>query len=129
MASREDKKKLYGYQWQKIRKVHLTNNPLCRFCQEDGRITPAEVVDHIVKHDGDLSLFYDPTNLQSLCKEHHDSYKQRIESSGKDTATDINGNPLRKMKHWIRGGGSTLKLKRTKGGANLFSLISGTKKL
>jgi 5-methylcytosine-specific restriction enzyme A len=32
----------------------------------------AEVVDHIQPHRGDRALMYDPLNLQSLCKQHHD---------------------------------------------------------
>ena len=32
----------------------------------------ATIVDHIVPHKGDLALFYDQTNWQSLCKRHHD---------------------------------------------------------
>ena len=36
------------------------------------KITPATVVDHIVPHRGDKKLFWDQSNWQPLCKEHHD---------------------------------------------------------
>lgn len=40
------------------------------------------VVDHIEPHRGNLALFFDPENLQSVCKAYHDSEKQRLEKSG-----------------------------------------------
>ena len=32
----------------------------------------ARVVDHIIPHKRDMTLFWDPDNRQSLCKHHHD---------------------------------------------------------
>ena len=52
-------------------------------CLEDGRLTPANVVDHIREHKGDESLFFDSSNLQSLCAPHHNSVKQSEERTGK----------------------------------------------
>lgn len=37
------------------------------------------VVDHIRPHRGDEALFFDPANLQAVCKAWHDSVKQRQE--------------------------------------------------
>ena len=37
------------------------------------------VCDHIKPHRGDRLLFWDPENLQTLCKPCHDSTKQREE--------------------------------------------------
>ncbi|VVD63703.1 hypothetical protein PPN31114_00236 [Pandoraea pneumonica] len=37
--------------------------------------------DHIVPHRGNDLLRLDPTNIQTLCKLHHDSEKQRAERS------------------------------------------------
>jgi 5-methylcytosine-specific restriction endonuclease McrA len=48
-------------------------------CIEREIVTAAEVVDHVVPHRGDEDLFFDPRNLQSLCKHCHDSTKQRID--------------------------------------------------
>lgn len=69
--------------WQKVRRIHLAGEPLCRICADDGYITPATVVDHIKPHKGDEALFFDPANLSSLCKLHHDSVKQSEERTGK----------------------------------------------
>lgn len=48
-------------------------------CLESEAVTPAEVVDHITPHKGDESLFFDPNNLQSLCKSHHDREKKMMD--------------------------------------------------
>lgn len=41
-------------------------------CERRGHITPATVVDHIIPHEGNLELFWDENNIQSLCKSCHD---------------------------------------------------------
>ena len=69
----------YGYKWQKAREQHLQANPLCVMCRADGRVTEATVVDHIVAHRGDQSVFWDRDNWQSLCATHHSKDKQREE--------------------------------------------------
>jgi 5-methylcytosine-specific restriction protein A len=78
-----------------IRPQHLKEHPLCVFCEKIGRVTAATVVDHIKPHKGDERLFYDRRNLQSLCKQCHDSNKQAMERSGvMKFAFDENGNPI-----------------------------------
>lgn len=72
----------YTWRWQKARNTFLRENPLCVECRSEGRVTEAQVVDHIVPHRGDQKLFWDRANWQSLCKLHHDSDKQRLEKSG-----------------------------------------------
>jgi len=52
-----------------------------------GTITIATVADHIIPHKGDEVLFWDEINLQGLCKEHHDSDKQRQERGLKARVT------------------------------------------
>lgn len=74
---------LYGRRWKRVRVRHLAKEPLCRYCLEQKRLTPATVVDHIKEHKGDVSLFWDPANHQSLCDPHHNSTKQAMERSGR----------------------------------------------
>lgn len=62
----------YDRRWQWYARRFLAENPLCAECQSQGRITAAKIVDHIIPHRGDLTLFWDTTNHQSLCKECHD---------------------------------------------------------
>lgn len=72
----------YGYKWQKARERYLMDHPLCCYCQRDGIITAASVVDHIVPHKGDASLFWNEANWQPLCKPCHDSVKAKEEGRG-----------------------------------------------
>jgi 5-methylcytosine-specific restriction endonuclease McrA len=69
-------------EWKKIRFRHLHYHPYCVVCMTVGRQTVATVADHITPHRGNKVLFYDVTNIQSLCKPCHDSYKQRLETQG-----------------------------------------------
>lgn len=71
----------YGYKWQQARAGYLSKHPLCVYCEREGRATPATVVDHIQAHEGDMVLFWDSTNWQSLCATHHSRDKQREEAA------------------------------------------------
>ncbi len=62
----------YDRKWQKARLLFLKANPLCVKCKEAGVYTKATVVDHIVPHRGDKTLFWDTNNWQPLCKKCHD---------------------------------------------------------
>lgn len=73
-------KRGYGYKWQQARLVFLNANPLCVFCDREGRTTAATVVDHITPHKGDMTLFWDRANWQPLCASCHSSVKQRVEA-------------------------------------------------
>ena len=80
--------------WRRLREHQLALQPLCEFCLITEDITAAEVVDHKRKHDGNLDLFFDPSNLQSLCKHHHDSAKQMIERGKKVFTCGLDGYPI-----------------------------------
>jgi 5-methylcytosine-specific restriction protein A len=60
----------YDATWQRVRRMHLANKPLCHDCfNEGGRVTIATEVHHIIaKRDGGTNEF---ENLMSLCKSHH----------------------------------------------------------
>ncbi|EMO5258136.1 TPA: HNH endonuclease [Proteus mirabilis] len=108
------KRNVYGGRWAKVRLAFLNENPLCVMCQEQGRITAATVVDHIIPHrlreaiqSGDKALitkaqtlFWDKKNFQSLCDPHHNSTKQRMEKSGKVVGCNADGIPLDPNSHW-----------------------------
>lgn len=97
--------------WRQMRKAQLLKEPFCRFCatglcmHESKRLnatyqgkpivckTFATVADHVTPHRGDATLFWNPSNLQSLCKLCHDSIKQRIENSAKP-AIGVDGWPI-----------------------------------
>lgn len=90
----------YGSRWQKARQGYLSSHPLCEDHKKRGHIVVATVVDHIVPHKGDMELFWDRGNWQSLCKQCHDSHKQRLEKSGRETGCDLSGLPLDPRHHW-----------------------------
>lgn len=61
-------------QWtEELRPAQLLRQPWCEECAKHGRRTRATDVDHIQEHCGDLALFLDPGNLQSLCHRCHSS--------------------------------------------------------
>lgn len=69
----------YTYEWQQARKEWLQANPLCVMCHRRGLVVAANTVDHIKPHHGDMVLFWDRTNWQSLCATCHSQHKQRQE--------------------------------------------------
>lgn len=86
--------------WQRLRYHHLKKEPLCRYCQQEGKTTEAQAVDHITPHKGDNTLFHDPANLMSLCFTHHNSAKQKEEKRGQPIGCDVRGNPVAELSHW-----------------------------
>lgn len=71
------RRKVYqSTKWQDLRNAHFVANPLCYICEKMGKYITAEDVHHI-KHlenyDGlELEqIAYDPSNLISVCKQHH----------------------------------------------------------
>lgn len=69
--------------WRSLRKRFLFANPLCIMCEKEGRLELATVVDHRTPHRGDRVLFWDESNLDALCKRHHDSDAQIRDKGGK----------------------------------------------
>ena len=70
-----DVKRLYNSpRWQAMRKSQLTKEPWCVDCLSKlAKYVFATDADHIVRHNGNPKLFFDETNLQSLCHYHHSS--------------------------------------------------------
>lgn len=67
----------YGYRWQKARERYLREHPLCVYCEREGKVTAASIVDHRIPHRGDMTLFWEEGNWQSLCTRHHNSDAQK----------------------------------------------------
>jgi 5-methylcytosine-specific restriction protein A len=90
--------------WRVVREEHLRLEPFCRKCKEQGIHTLGNVVDHIKPHRGDMDLFFEKKNLQTLCGSHHSKDKQLEELRGYATGCDEQGNPL-DPRHPFYGGG------------------------
>jgi 5-methylcytosine-specific restriction endonuclease McrA len=72
----------YGSQrWRRMAKAQLAAEPLCCMCAAEGRVEAAAVADHVTPHRGNWTLFWEG-RLQSLCRHHHNSAKQREEAGG-----------------------------------------------
>ena len=79
--------------WRRLRAHQLRKNPLCEMCARQGRLEPAQVVDHVVPHEGDLDLFY-TGKLQSLCITCHDGEKRYADIRGFSDRVGADGWPL-----------------------------------
>ena len=75
--------------WQSRRAVQLMEHPLCRRCEERGRIVEASVVNHVDGHNGDFERFYFG-EVESLCKPCHDIDVQREEAAGRKAHAEAN---------------------------------------
>lgn len=100
---------LYGNEWKKARKAWLMEHPLCVECQKQGKVVPATVVDHIKPHKGDVGLFWDRGNWQSLCWSCNSRKAARDEggfgnkpSDKPSKACGADGRPTDGRHHWNR---------------------------
>ena len=66
-----DTNKRYGRAWKKIRAHYIQAHPLCEQCEQEGRLTPAEEVHHILPLANGGT--HDVNNLMALCKSCHSS--------------------------------------------------------
>jgi len=62
--------RIRGRRGVELRKRRLRNEPLCRLCKEEGRVTASTVPDHIkpLAHGGTDT----DDNIRCLCDDHHD---------------------------------------------------------
>ena len=82
-AVRSDMDKFYDTAaWRRLRREHARMHPLCVECEREGRVTALDVVDHIVPRKIDPRRSLDPTNLRSLCHEHHNRIGGRSRRRG-----------------------------------------------
>ncbi|MGV6875914.1 HNH endonuclease [Pseudochelatococcus sp. B33] len=89
----------YGAEWRKLRAAALArDNHLCQACLAADKLTPATDVDHVTpKSKGGAD---DLSNLQSLCRRHHDekTAREAAEAQGrrvkKRICFDADGRPV-----------------------------------
>lgn len=68
--------------WDKLRAAQLLREPFCRACAAAGVRTRATDVDHVTPHRGNIVLFFDSGNLQSLCHACHSRKTIREQQAG-----------------------------------------------
>lgn len=91
--------------WKRLRALVLGSHPICVACH----MAPATHVDHIVPHRGDDRLFFDPANLQALCRSCHSSKTAKQDGRWGQPKSDIpmkgttpDGLPTDRGHHWNR---------------------------
>ena len=82
----------YDSKWIELRNIVRAEEPLCRQCLAEGRITATQEIDHIIPHKGNRALFIARDNLQGLCKRHHSAKTAREDGGfGNRTKKGVGG--------------------------------------
>ena len=85
-------------QWQRVRLAQLADEPLCRMCKAQGRITLATVCDHIDPKTKETPEGFYAGPFQSLCDDPryrcHSSRKQQQETKGYSGELGSDGLPV-----------------------------------
>jgi 5-methylcytosine-specific restriction enzyme A len=81
-------------QWRALREQQLTKAPWCTRCLARGVRQKADTVHHTKAHKGNPLLFWDPTNLESVCRACHDGRIQSEERLGYARDIGIDGWPI-----------------------------------
>lgn len=86
IRDKENKRFYDSARWHKAKRMKLARNPLCELCQQEGRVTPADVVHHIISVSKDSDRNLDLNYLVSLCHEHHNRVETEKEkrNEGRD---------------------------------------------
>lgn len=98
---RDYRRMIHTSRWLKLRRDKITQCPLCERCKEEGRITPATEVHHIVPVESGVSLrekerlMFDPHNLRALCHDCHARTHMEMKSKGKEARKKRNAERLR----------------------------------
>ena len=108
MSYRKRTQALYrSPRWKTLRANHLSRHPFCQCPHHDGKRIKEKrmVVDHKTPHRGNLKLFWDSSNLQTMTKTCHDKFKQSQEKGGAGflMGCDEHGMPLSKEHDWYAG--------------------------
>ncbi|WP_421590918.1 hypothetical protein [Shinella sp. M27] len=108
----------YDTRWEKARKAFLAKpeNQFCERCNAAGLLNVGNlrmdgsaqtnprrihlVVNHRIPHKGDQRLFWDRSNWEVACPDHHDIRIQQEERGKIRSGTDINGRPLDPNHPW-----------------------------
>lgn len=73
--------------WRKLRDRKFKQNPICEHCIKYNKITPTDVIDHIIPILDDESLAYVYNNLQGLCNRCHNTKTAKETADRKTTKT------------------------------------------
>ena len=91
-------------EWRALRQQKLEANPLCELCEAEGLVRSAQCIHHIVPIESGRTeaecreLAFRWTNLQSLCREHHNEVHRQM---GKDTAENYQQRQQAAVERWL----------------------------
>ena len=91
--------------WQRLRRMKLQEDPLCKLCLDANRVEPATVVDHLVAINKGGDPFPPLYALLSLCASCHNTKTRVIEQLGRKflvRGCDVHGMPLDPDHPWNR---------------------------
>ncbi|TZG26495.1 hypothetical protein [Sphingomonas montanisoli] len=86
----------YDSRWSKAAASDRRDNPLCAYCELEGRITAATLTDHLYPHRLFAGVFWLKHWWVSSCGPCHSGFKQALERRGKaaiDALADRLGRP------------------------------------
>lgn len=94
---------IHTARWLRLRRDILSAHPVCQACEEEGRLSPATEVHHIVPCETALgeremeALMYDPHNLVALCHRCHVEAHVALGRGGKEAARRRAGVKMQKF--------------------------------
>ena len=74
-----DSHERYDSRWIKVRKMYITNHPLCEECLKENKYTKATLVHHKLPVAVDENKKYDLENLESVCSSCHKKLHDQME--------------------------------------------------
>lgn len=105
------RKLIHTGRWLRLRRDILSAHPLCQMCEEEGRLTPATEVHHVVPcetalGEGEMErLMYDPHNLVALCHRCHVKTHVSMGKGGKEAARERSAQRLEQFRRKFLDGG------------------------
>ncbi len=76
----KDSKRFYdSARWKKAKTMKLNRNPCCESCQQEGRVTPADVVHHLLPVNKSSGRNLDLNYLVSLCHACHNQVESEMD--------------------------------------------------
>lgn len=96
--------------WQRYRRTKLQQNPLCEYCLNEGQLTVAVAVDHIIPINKGGDPYPPLDHVLSCCTSCHNRKTRIVEQQGKELTPkgikgcDVHGNPLDSNHPWYRSG-------------------------
>ena len=76
-------KRGYDSKWRRARLAYLRDHPLCTYCEAEGMVTAATLIDHLYPHRWFEGIFWVRHWWVSCCDACHNGMKARIEAQGR----------------------------------------------